>query len=246
MSSHAFWVPLERDVITATGADARSYLHSQLSQDIASMRVGESRQSLLLQPTGKLNGIVRVTCIDGETFVIDMDVGTGEAVLARLQRFKIRVQAELTLGTETWTAVRNCSAPIDGAMLAWRGDGTACDVRGEWIDPNIERGTESDYEEARIRAAWPLMNVDVSESSIPAEIGLNDVAVSFSKGCYPGQELVERMDSRAALAPRQLEFANVEAGASVGQEIQRDGRTGTITSVMRDCALVLFSRTKLD
>ncbi|MDA2951991.1 MAG: folate-binding protein, partial [Actinomycetota bacterium] len=64
-----FWVPLQRDVITVHGADARAYLHSQLSQDIASMRVDETRQSLLLQPTGKICGIVRVTCVDGETFL---------------------------------------------------------------------------------------------------------------------------------------------------------------------------------
>ena len=81
MAADTFWVPLQRDVITATGADARTYLHSQLSQDVAGMRVGETRQSLLLQPTGKIDGIIRVTCVEGETFVLDTDLGCGEAVL---------------------------------------------------------------------------------------------------------------------------------------------------------------------
>jgi len=246
MALSAFWVPIQRDVITVSGADARSYLHSQLSQDIASMRVGETRQSLLLQPTGKLSGITRVTCIDGEIFIIDVDAGVGDAVLARLNRFKIRVKVDLVLGQETWTAIRNCASPISGALPAWRCDGSAWDVRGNWSDVHIPRGTFEEYEEARIRAVWPAMNIDVSEASIPAEIGLNDVAVSFSKGCYPGQELVERMDSRAAVAPRKLESVLIESGAEVGQEIQHDGRTGKITSVQGVYALALFSRTKLD
>lgn len=246
MTLNAFWVPIHRDVITASGADARSYLHSQLSQDIASLRVGETRQSLLLQPTGKLSGITRVTCIDGETFIIDVDAGAGEAVLARLNRFKIRVKADLVLGQETWTAIRNCVSTISGAIPAWRCDGSAWDVRGEWSDASIPRGTDEDYEEARIRAVWPVMNIDVSEASIPAELGLNDIAVSFSKGCYPGQELVERMDSRAAVAPRKLESVLIESGAVVGQEIQHDGRTGKITSAQGVYALALLSRTKLN
>lgn len=237
-----FWVPLKRDVISVQGADARTYLHSQLSQDIANMRIGETRQSLLLQPTGKICGILRVTCIDGETFLLDCDSGTGEAVLVRLNRFKIRVKAELTLGEETWTAVRNAKTPVDGAIPAWNGDGSAWDVRGEWSDMSIPQGLQDDYETARICSCWPVMNVDVTESSIPAETGLIDVAVNFAKGCYPGQELVERMDSRSAVAPRQLRYATVEQGTLVGQEVRVEERIGVVTSVCGCHALALFRR----
>ena len=237
-----FWVPLQRDVISVQGADARTYLHSQLSQDIASMRVGETRQSLLLQPTGKICGILRVTCLDGETFLLDCDSGTGEAALVRLNRFKIRVKAELSLSQETWTAVRNVITPVDGAIPAWNSDGRAWDIRGEWSDTSIPQGTEDDYETARIRSSWPVMNIDVTESSIPAECGLTDIAVSFSKGCYPGQELVERMDSRAAVAPRQLRYTTVKEGTLVGQEVRDEERIGVVTSVCGCHALALFRR----
>ena len=237
-----FWVPLQRDVITVQGADARTYLHSQLSQDITSMRVAETRQSLLLQPTGKICGILRVTCLDGETFLLDCDSGTGEAVLVRLNRFKIRVKAELSLGQETWTAVRNAITPVDGAIPAWNCDGRAWDIRGEWSDTSIPQGTQDDYETARILSSWPVMNIDVTESSIPAECGLTDIAVSFSKGCYPGQELVERMDSRSAVAPRQLRYTTVEEGTLVGQEVRDEERIGVVTSVCGCHALALFRR----
>jgi folate-binding protein YgfZ len=237
-----FWVPLQRDVITVQGADARTYLHSQLSQDIASMQVGETRQSLLLQPTGKICGILRVTCIDGETFLLDCDSGTGEAVLVRLNRFKIRVKAELSLGQETWTAVRNAITPVDGAIPAWNGDGSAWDIRGEWGDKSVTRGTHDDYEVARIRSSWPVMNIDVTDSSIPAETGLIEIAVNFTKGCYPGQELVERMDSRSAVAPRRLRYTTVEEGTLVGQEVRVEDRVGVVTSVCGCHALALFRR----
>jgi folate-binding protein YgfZ len=235
-------VPLQRDVITASGADARTYLHSQLSQDIAGMRVGETRQSLLLQPTGKLDGIIRVTCVEGETFVLDVDAGCGDAVLTRLNRFKIRVKVDLSLGRESWVAVRNVASPIPGSIPAWRCDGTAADIRGEIVNAELQQGSLDDYEEARIIAAWPTMNVDVTESSIPAETGITDIAVSFTKGCYPGQELVERMDSRGSIAPRQLRYAIVGESAVVGQEVEHEGRIGVVSSVQGVHALVAFRR----
>ena len=55
---------------------------------------------------------------------------------------------------------------------------------------------------ARIDAVWPAMGSEIAPGeTIPAETGITEVAVSFTKGCYPGQELVERMDSRAARRP---------------------------------------------
>ncbi len=235
-------MPLQRDVITATGTDARTYLHSQLSQDVAGMRVGETRQSLLLQPTGKLDGIIRVTCVEGETFVLDVDPGCGDAVLARLNRFKIRVKVELSLGRESWVAVRNVATPIPGSLPAWRCDGSAVDLRSGTAPAELKQGSSDDYEQARIIAAWPTMRVDVTESSIPAETGIIDVAVSFTKGCYPGQELVERMDSRGSIAPRQLRYVNICVDAVVGQEVEHEGRHGLVTSLCGTHALVAFKR----
>lgn len=242
MAADTFWVPLQRDVITATGTDARTYLHSQLSQDVEGMRVGETRQSLLLQPTGKLDGIIRVTCVEGEMFVLDVEPGCGDVVLARLNRFKIRVKVELSLGRESWVAVRNVVSPIPGSIPAWRCDGSAVDLRGESVDSGISQGSLEDYEQARIIAAWPTMNVDVTESSIPAETGITDVAVSFTKGCYPGQELVERMDSRGSIAPRQLKYVVLDAGYVVGQMVEHDGQFGSVTSICGVHALVALKR----
>ena len=72
----------------------------------------------------------------------------------------------------------------------------------------------------------------VPGETIPGETGITDVAVDFRKGCYPGQELVERMDSRGATAPRQLRVVDVPDGAVPGDPIVIDGQeVGRLTSV---------------
>jgi folate-binding protein YgfZ len=88
-------------------------------------------------------------------------------------------------------------------------------------------------EDRRIAAAWPKMGAEIIPGeSIPAETGLDDVAVSFTKGCYPGQELVERMNSRGSTAPRHLELLPRRADDIPGAVLTHDGTAiGTITSV---------------
>ena len=94
-------------------------------------------------------------------------------------------------------------------------------------------GNAEDDEDGRIAAAWPKMGAEIIPGeSIPAETGLDDVAISFTKGCYPGQELVERMNSRGSAAPRHLELLPRRDSDAPGAAITHDGAAiGTITSV---------------
>ena len=84
---------IERLVFTVSGPDAGKYLHSQLSNDVASLLVGQSRYSFVLEPMGKVIALVRVTRTEEETFILDTEnvAGLDEQLLARLNRFKIRV-----------------------------------------------------------------------------------------------------------------------------------------------------------
>ena len=242
----AFFVPIERDVITVTGTDAKTYLHSQVSQDVNSLEIGDSRYAFLLQPTGKIDVVFRITCATHDRYVLDMEPGFGEAALARLNRFKIRVRADMELSGQVWRAIRT-SEPvrIEGALRAWSGDGRAWDVfapnvgLGESIPP----GTLDDYDAFRLECGWPLMGQDISTDMVPAETGIVEHAVSFTKGCYPGQELVERMDSRKATPPRQLQVIERSPEMVVGSEIVRDGAVvGVVTSVGGHRAFALVKR----
>ena len=201
--------PRARDHVLVEGPDALSYLHSQISQDIRDLAVGDSRWTLVLDPSGKVESLARVTRVADDSFDFDVDAGFGEALAARLARFKIRVQAEIT------------------ARLADR-----------------DRPSD-DHERARIVAGWPRMGHEiVPGETIPAVTGVVPVAVNFTKGCYPGQELVERMDSRGADAPRSLRIVDVADGAEPGDPLLgADGaEIGSITSVAGEVALALVKR----
>jgi folate-binding protein YgfZ len=256
LSDAWYRVSIERDVITITGSDAKTYLHSQLSQDIASMQPGEVRSSLLLQPTGKVDSLLRVTCAAADRFVLDCDPGFGESTVARLNRFKIRVNADIELQRQTWRAIRTTSSVADlakidqpfdmsGAIPAWRSDGTAFDVFSPTmaLPTTLREGTRDEFVASRVRALWPEMGVDITTDMIPAETSVVDVAVSFTKGCYPGQELVERMDSRGSMAPRRLCRVICAPGVKAGDDVVvNDEIVGVFTTVAGDIALALIKR----
>jgi folate-binding protein YgfZ len=93
------------------------------------------------------------------------------------------------------------------------------------------------FEVRRIEAGLPRMGAELTERTIPAEAGIVEVSVSFTKGCYTGQELVARIDSRGGHVPRHLRGVRLEAGAPVpapGDELEVAGKpVGAITSAAR-------------
>ena len=79
----------------------------------------------------------------------------------------------------------------------------------------------------------------VSGETIPAVTGVVPLSVNFTKGCYPGQELVERMDSRGADAPKTLRILDVPDGTAVGERIDD---LAEVTSVSGTTALAYVKR----
>ena len=230
-----FWREVPRDVVQVHGPDAASYLQSQLSQDLRPVQVGQSAWTFLLQPTGKVDVLARAWRTAEETFVLDTDAGFGDAMVARINRFKIRVKADVSPLAWRCIAVRGVAAPAD-SLVAW-GDGY--DLLGEGVEPpaDVPEGSADDLLAARIEAAWPAMGAEiVPGETIPAETGITDRAVSFTKGCYPGQELVERMDSRAVTAPRLLRRLSVAEAVELG---------ASVTSTHGDSVLAYVSRRAL-
>jgi folate-binding protein YgfZ len=224
-----FWVAVPRDVVRVSGPDALTYLQGQVSQDLLPMAIGDRRWTFLLQPTGKIDVLARVERTADDAFVFDVDPGYGEALVARVNRFKIRVK-------------------VDVEPLPWQ---VLCVPDGEdLVGPNPEPpdglrvGTPDELEAARIADGWPAMGAEiVPGETIPAETGVTAVAVDFRKGCYPGQELVERMDSRGASAPRSLRILDVGPGARPGDPIEHDGQqVGVLTSVAGTTALGYVKR----
>ncbi|MDQ3574876.1 MAG: hypothetical protein M3378_01980 [Actinomycetota bacterium] len=205
----AVW--LARDFVKVHGPETFSWLQGQLSQDLSGLEVGNAVESFLLQPQGKVDAMVRVTRTGDEEAVIDVDAGFGAAVAERLNRFKLRVKAEVE--------------PLDWRCLALRGPRshdlepvTGLVVDADWpglpgvdvigVDPGVPDGVRLCGEEAwqavRVEAGVPVMGAELTERTIPAEAGVVERTISFTKGCFTGQELVARIDSRGGNVPRRL------------------------------------------
>ena len=203
------WLP--RDFLVVDGPDALAFVQGQLSQEV-DIDLGHSTWALLLQPQGKLVAWLRVLRQGPDRFVLETDAGFGPLVHERLNRFKLRVKADIE--------------PLDWRCLAVRGPkaheavagGAGTVVVADWDGlPGADLVAESPqppeglricsldaYENVRIEAGIPVMGRELDESTIPAEAGIVDRTVSFTKGCYTGQELVARIDSRGGNVPRRL------------------------------------------
>jgi folate-binding protein YgfZ len=238
----AVWLP--RDFVVARGPEAVTFLQGQLSQDVAALEPGQSVLSFLLQPQGKVDALLRVTRTGSEEIVLDTDAGWGEAVLNRLERFKLRVKCDLERLAWRCLAVRGArahqAAPgVQGDTVVVPADWPGLpgiDLLGE--DPQVPEGVPlcgvEAYEAVRIEAGVPRMGSELTERTIPAETGLIERTVSFTKGCYTGQELVARIDARGGNVPRRLRGVLVEGDVlpPPGARVEAAGReVGTLASV---------------
>ena len=204
-------VVTDREVVEVAGPDAATFLQGQLSQDVLGLGEGDSAWTFVLHPDGKVAVWGRVTRLGPERFVLDVDGGAGDAVVTRLSRFKLRVDATIERLDWTVVALRGPESPaVDtgGAVTAdpaWPGV-VGVDLLGpEVAVPGGVRPCDPAALEAlRIEAGVPAMGAELDDHTIPAEAGVVERSVSFTKGCYPGQELTARIDSRGGNVPRHL------------------------------------------
>lgn len=244
---------VDRDVVRVAGPDAATYLQGQLSQDVLALDVGSSARSFVLQPSGKVDAWARVTRAADDAYVLDTDGGHGGVVLSRLRRFLLRTKADVDPLDWRCVAFRGTGArkaADDAGIVAelrlpldWPG------VEGvDLLGPDIELPSDppagvglaarETYEALRIGSGVPVMGAELTERTIPAEAGpwVLDASVSFTKGCFTGQELVARIDSRGGKVPRQLRGLIVDGQAvpPPGAIVRVDGdEIGRVTSSAR-------------
>ena len=242
--------PIQRDVVQVHGPEAISFLQGQLSQDIEGLAVGGSLPTLLLQPTGKVEAWLRATRVAAEAVLLDVEAGFGDAVVARLKRFKLRTKAELDLETWTGWAVRGPGAAGVGWSANWPGVEGYDLLAADGVEaPPVALVGPADLEALRIECGVPAMGAELTADTIPGEAGqwLIEASVSFTKGCYTGQELVARIDSRGGNVPRPLRGLRIESDAVVvGSPVLVDGvEVGTLTSVGRSAELGTIGLSRL-
>ncbi len=166
--------------------------------------------------------------------------------MERLARFKLRSKFDLEALDWVCVALRGSAtgaapaprAPVV-APVAWNG-WEGVDLLGPEgsieVDESATWCSEATWEGARIESGVPAMGRELTDGVIPAETGTVERTVSFTKGCFTGQELVARIDSRGAAVPFRLVglVADADAGPlPPGAELVVEGRdkpVGRVTS----------------
>jgi tRNA-modifying protein YgfZ len=212
---------LDRAFVRASGPDALDYLQSMVSNDVAAVAPGGGTYALLLTPKARVIADLEVFRT-GDDLVLACPPETADDVLGTLLRARFRKKVALE--------------PAEYALVWGDGAGAALaeletPAGPQRLLPSVpETGSESAaaWELARIEAGVPRFGHEFDGGSMPAEAGLEARAISFTKGCYPGQEPVARLHYRghANRGVRGVRFAGPPAapGAPVTVGAAQVGR----------------------
>jgi folate-binding protein YgfZ len=238
----------ERGKLAVTGPEAKAFLQGLVSNDIESLTPGRGCYAAVLTPKGKMLGDLRVLDT-GEELLLDCErvalqgifnvlwrgrVGMDVEIQKRTLQMALLAVVDLRLaGPDEHDNVRTevagkpvvaVTTDVGTDLFCWSEDIEA--VRGTYPE-----GDEAQLEVLRVEAGRPRYGIDLDDSVIPQEAGLNERAVSFTKGCYVGQETVARLHYRGK-PNRHLRGLRLSAPAQPGEEIRLGekvvGRLGSV------------------
>ena len=253
----------ERGKLALTGADARSFLQGQVTNDVEGLADGAGCYAAFLTPKGKMLGDLRILAA-GDELLLDTERVALQGLFNMIRRFSIGYDVQLhkrtlergllsLVGPDAAAVAGAGSLPVDehahsvveipGSGLVARvirtdvGVDLLCSVedvealRAALEDAGAQRVSDAAVECLRVEHGRPRYGIDLDDSVIPQEAGLNERAVSFTKGCYVGQETVARLYYRGK-PNRQLRGLRLSRPASSGDELSFEGRTvGVVASV---------------
>jgi len=175
-----------RAFIRVAGTDARDYLQRMVSNDVDALQVGDSCPALLLTAKARLIAPLVVWRRGEDDYLLLTEPELGEPVRAHLARMRLRAQCEI-------------EPEEHESALVFGGEGIRTDFPNavEVLDAGLEPTLAPDeLELRRIEAGVPRWGRELDDAILPAEAGLDETHISFSKGCYPGQEPIARLHYR--------------------------------------------------
>ena len=206
-----------------SGPDAEGYLQRMLSNDVT----GEICGALLLTPKSRLIAPLRVWRRGPADFLLLTEPELGEVVRSTLLRARFSSKCEIELEEHTSTLVFGPAEGLPGELPG------SVEVIDAEVEPTLEA---EELERARIEAGVPAWGKELDDSILPAEAGLDLTHISFTKGCYPGQEPIARLHHRGKVN-RRLRVLEVES-ANPGDPIVFGEKTvGRVTSAVQGIAL---------
>ena len=218
----------------AAGPDAASYLQRMLSNDIEALGTGESCDALLLTAKARIIATTTVWRRGHDDFLLLTEPELGDALLAELRRFRFAAKVDLEPESHRSTLVLGDELPARVIRTADYGV-PAYELLDAKAPANAEPIAAEALELLRIQARTPRMGREIDDRVLPAEAGLDERAISFTKGCYPGQEPVARLHYRGH-ANRGLRVLEIEGDALPEYDAPvtaGDAVVGRITSAVR-------------
>jgi folate-binding protein YgfZ len=237
-----------RRVIGVDGSEAAEYLQGQLTNDVEALEPGTGCYSALLDRKGRMQADMRVLR-DADGFVIDTEPETGDAVLRHLSMYKIGRDVEVEDRTDQLAVIsvigpaaaqiaidgpagpEHAHRPVQPGGLEAVAIATDVGVdltvaaadRDRLVTTLAERGAEPVSEDAaeivRVESGRPRFGREMTAATIPQEAGINERAVSFTKGCYIGQETVARLHYKGK-PNRRLVGLRLDGSVAAGDPIR--------------------------
>jgi len=261
-----------RGTLSVTGSEAKSWLNGLVTCDVLKVEPGSGAFGLVLNKQGKIQSEVEVV-ESAEGLLVGVSAGVAERLVASLDKFLVMEDAELSdvsadylwadfhgLGAAALAeaAAKLCAGTASGIRFTSEAAATLVFERDELLElerfvertPALRRGTDADWEALRIAQALGRFGVDFGEADNPHEAALDRRAVSWSKGCYLGQEVVCMQDMRGKLKRRLVALAlddsaeappvgspvtAVDTSEAVGEltSVARSPRTGKLLALAR-------------
>lgn len=255
----AFVGPRALGVIGVSGTEAAEYLQGQLTQDIEAVAEEQGAYAALLDRKGHLQADMRVLGLGPHQVWLLCDPSCREPLLKHLSMYKIGRQAEvadLSGDHAVFSVIGPASAArLDTGTLAEgshrelaragvTGRAVATDLGIDWVvgpgdtdaavaalrAADIEPATEEAAEIIRVESGRPRFGRELGPEAMPAEAGIVERAVSFTKGCYIGQEPVARLHYKGR-PNRHLRGLKLSGRAEAGDQVSLgDRQLGTIGS----------------
>ena len=175
----------DRRVLAISGADRATWLQGLVTNDVQNLVEGESRYAAWLTPQGRMITDMNVVA-QGNRLLLDVPAVLAADLRDRLDGLIFSEDAQVT--------------DESGRLLVWTViSSTLVDVTGETLPAEYKPLTEVDldtFEVIRIERGVPKFLADMNDDTIPLEAGIEDRAISFTKGCYVGQEIIVRVTHR--------------------------------------------------
>ena len=190
------------------GEDRFRFLNGQLTNDLRQLRTGETIYACALTTKGKLSADLYVTAGESQ-FLLDCERGLREGLAARLERYIIADDVALEDITEQFGLLHLLDQTVPGEVphevciarsdrFGERGHDLFFPIQ---LAPQLRNrlGTEPltppQFEQFRIERGVPVWGAELTEEVIPVEAALDHRAISYTKGCYVGQEIISRIKS---------------------------------------------------